>query len=185
MLLLAQTSLIAYYGIRFHVYLFSQASICLAWWFQHDCVEERAHLGLAVGACPGAAVWSPRPLLPDSIVGLLRSSHNAVLVCVGESLALISSKLQSSWTYNGNQRMGKKILLQFPIGKHSLSSLDIQQWNTDGQRLGKVRQWILHALLPVVCNKVTLLQEATGLYPSKCLLWFGMETIINEVWRRA
>lgn len=46
MLLLAQTSLIAHYGIRFHVYLFSQASICLAWWFQHDCVEERAHLGL-------------------------------------------------------------------------------------------------------------------------------------------
>lgn len=24
-----------------------------------------------------------------------------------------------------------------------------------------------------------------GLYPSKCLLWFGLETIINEVGRRA
>lgn len=64
--------------------------------------------GTGVGACPAAAVWSPSPLSPDSVVGLLYSSHNAVLVCVGEPLALISSKLQSSWTYNGDQRMGGK-----------------------------------------------------------------------------
>lgn len=142
--------------------------------------------GTGVGACPAAAVWSPSPLSPDSVVGPLYSSHNAALVCVGEPLALISSKLQSSWTYKGDQRIGeKKILLQFPIGKHSLTSLDIQQWGTDGRRLGKVRRWILHALQPVVCSEVTLLQEAPGLYPSKCLLWFGLETIINEVGRRA
>lgn len=126
MLLLAQTSLIAYYGIRFHVYLFSQASLCLAWWFQQDCVEERAHLGLVVGAWPGAAVWSPSPLSPDSIVGLLYSSHNAVLVCVWESLALISSKLQSSWTYNGDQRMGKKSCYSFP-----LESIHCQAWTSN------------------------------------------------------
>lgn len=83
--------------------------------------------GTGVGACPAAAVWSPSPLSPDSVVGLLYSSHNAVLVCVGEPLPLISSKLQSSWTYNGDQRMGeKKSCYSFP-----LESIHCRAWTSN------------------------------------------------------
>lgn len=81
--------------------------------------------------------------------------------------------------------MGKKILLQFPIGKHSLSSLDIQQWGTDGQRLGKVRWWILHAPQPVVCDEVAPLREVLSLYPTRCCLRLRFETGIDVVWRGA
>lgn len=57
----------------------------------------------------------------------------------------------------------KENLLQFPIGRLSLSSVDIQQWGTDGQRLGKVRQWVLHAPHPVVCDEVTPSREVLSL----------------------
>jgi hypothetical protein len=128
---------IACYQILIHFQLFSQASIYLAWWFQHDCAEQRAPLGLKAGACLGATVWSLGLPSPDSIVRLLYSSpgggHNAVFVCVWESLALISSKLQCSWTYNRDQRMGTKKKSCYSF---SLESIHCRAWasNSGPQR---------------------------------------------------
>lgn len=59
----------------------------------------------------------------------------------------------------------KKIPRQFPIGKRSLSNLDVRQWGTGGQRLGKTGGWILPAPQPVVCDEVPRLRGALSPIP--------------------
>lgn len=95
--------------------------------------EERRLEGVWVMRCLvlQAAITWPNCLLDCCVAAPGEATMPCLFVYERLWLWLAASFSAAEHTI-GTKGWEKKILLQFPIGKHSLSSLEIQQWGTDG-----------------------------------------------------
>lgn len=127
----------------FHSPLLSQILVCLAWSFNQPVLKRE------LGEYRQESVWEMSCLFVQPAITWLNCLLGCCALTLGrpqcksclfvyESLWLWLATSSSATEHTPRTKGWGKILLQFPIGKHSLSSLDIQSWGTDGRGWGRV-----------------------------------------------
>lgn len=121
-----------------------------------------------------AAITCLNCLLDCCVAALGEATTPCLFVCESLWLWLAASSSAAEHTI-GTKGQERKSCYSFPLEDFHCQAC------MDGQRLGKVRRWILQAPPPVVCDEVTPSREVLRLWPSRCLLWLRFKTDIDTV----